>query len=206
VNITALILAGGQARRMGRDKRLLEYQGKPLIRHTLEAAQAVSDEIWLLLASEQGKQALSPFVGEEARFLVDARPGCGPLAALVDALPQVQSEYAMLLAADYPLLTGPFLMRMKCALEAEKDPPDALIPLYANVPQVACAFYRQSLHQELQEAFLNDERSLRRWVMTLAEHRVKWLLAEECTKWGYPHVFFNVNTPQDYERLLRFRS
>lgn len=202
MEITALLLAGGQSQRMGKDKRFLEYQGRPLVRRAFEAAQAISDEIWVLIAQKEDEQLLSPLLGEGVRFFVDAHPNSGPLGALAGALPQVQSEYALLLAVDYPLITGPFLQRMRSVLEAETVLPDIFVPLYDRMPQVTCAFYQQSLNKELQDAFAAGERSLRHWVMGLPPDRVRWLPDEESKKWGFEHVFLNVNTQQDYELLL----
>ncbi len=203
MKITALVLAGGQSHRMGQDKRLLEYQGKPLIRRAFEATQAISDELWVLIASHEDQQILSPLLNRDTRFLLDEHPNSGPLAALVNALPHVKSKYALLLAVDYPLVTRSFLQKMKSTLEAQAPSPDAFVPLWQGIPQVACAFYRQSLHTELKEAFLKGERSLRRWVLSSPKGRVQWLHEEDWQRWEHREVFLNVNTPQDYQRLLQ---
>ena len=202
MNITALILAGGQAQRMGQDKRLLKYHGKLLIHHTLQAAQAISDEVWVLIASQGDRQILAPLLGSDVRFLFDAHPGSGPLGALVSALPQVKGEYALLLAVDYPLIMGDFLQGMKRELEAQATLPDVFVPLWQETPQVTCALYRRTLYPELRESFIRGERSLRRWVTGLTMGKVQRLAESECKKWGGPHVFLNVNTQQDYQRLL----
>lgn len=203
MKITSLLLAGGQSERMGKDKRLLEYQGKPLIRSAFEATQAISDELWVLIASQEDQRILSPLLDRDTRFLLDEHPNSGPLGALASALPRVQCEYALLLAVDYPLVTGPFLQKMKGVVETQAPPPDAFVPLWQGSPQVACAFYRRSLHMELRATFLAGERSLRRWTLGLPKDRVRWLHEEDWQQWGHPGVSLNVNTPQDYERLLQ---
>jgi molybdenum cofactor cytidylyltransferase len=51
---TAIVLAAGLSRRMGRPKLLLDLRGKPIIRHTVErlVAAADMDEILVVVGPE----------------------------------------------------------------------------------------------------------------------------------------------------------
>ena len=202
---TGLLLAGGRSRRLGRDKRFLEFQGKPLILRAYEAAAAVADEIWVLLADPNDEPKVREALEDRPlRVALDPEPGAGPLGALAGALPRVRGEYALLLAVDYPLITGAFLRSLRAHLEAQPKKPDALVPLWQGVPQVTCAFYRRALRQELQEALNGNRgnRSLRRFVEGLPPERLAYVEESVWRGWGPPHVFQSVNTPEDYERLL----
>ena len=57
---TAIVLAAGGSRRMGRDKLLLRVAGRPLLAHTLAAfeACAVVDEVVVVLAATNAPDAL----------------------------------------------------------------------------------------------------------------------------------------------------
>src|SRR5512138_930387 len=51
--ISAILLAAGESKRMGRPKQLLEWQGKPLLLHVLEnCVRSSADEIILVLGHE----------------------------------------------------------------------------------------------------------------------------------------------------------
>ena len=41
MNFTSIILAGGQSSRMGKDKALLEFHGKPLVQYVSETMKQV---------------------------------------------------------------------------------------------------------------------------------------------------------------------
>ncbi len=204
-----LLLAGGRSRRLGRDKRFLKRGGKPLIAWAYEALRGATDEVWVLLASPQDelrvREAL-PSPSPYPQVALDPEPRAGPLGALAGALERVRGEYALLLAVDYPLMTAAFLRRLRAHLEDQPKKPDALVPLWQGAPQVTCAFYRRSLHKELQEALASGERSLRRFVEALSPpSRVLWI-EEECWRdWtdapGFPSPFQGVDTPEDLARL-----
>ncbi|HWP93391.1 MAG TPA: molybdenum cofactor guanylyltransferase [Thermodesulfobacteriota bacterium] len=201
-NISALILAGGKSRRLGKDKRLLIYKKDPLILRALRSAKSITQEVYVLISTKEDEEVLSRILGD-VPFILDSSPGSGPLGALAGALSlmSTDSDYVLLLSADYPLLTGGFLLRMKVFLEEEITKPDVLVPLFEDVPQVTCAFYRRSIAEGMQRAFEQGERSLRRWVES-HEKGVKYIKEETWTEWESHSVFFNLNTPQDYERFM----
>jgi molybdopterin-guanine dinucleotide biosynthesis protein A len=200
----AFLLAGGQSRRLGEDKRFLGYEGKPLLVGAYEAAAAVSDEIWALLADPRDEPKVREALGHRPiRFAFDPEPRAGPLGALASALSLTSRDYVLVLAVDYPLITGAFLSELKAVLADRAEKPDVFAPRWQGVPQVACAFYRTSLASELQTAFERGERSLRRWVEGLSAERVMTLPEDVWRAWADESAFLNVNTPEDVERLLR---
>lgn len=203
MSITALLLAGGESRRLGQDKRFLKFRGQPLLVRACEAASAISDELVVLLSDAEDRQQIQDALGGQAvRFSMDAQPSSGPLGALAGALSQMESDYALLLAIDYPLITGAFLRGLKAMLADQAEKPDVLVPLWQGVPQVTCAFYRKSLAAEIEEAFERGERSLRRWVEGLPAERVMILSEDVWRAWADENVFLNVNSWEEYQRLL----
>ena len=202
-SIAGLLLAGGRSRRLGQDKRFLPFEGEPLIVRTYRALQAVADELWVLLAHPEDEPRVRAALGDPAvQFAFDPEPGAGPLGALAGALERVRREYALLLAVDYPLMTAAFLRQLRAHLEAQPKKPDVLVPLCRGVPQVTCAFYRRSLRSELQGTLKSGNRSLRRFVEGLPRERVCEVPEAAWKAWADEDVFFNINMPEDYERLL----
>jgi molybdenum cofactor guanylyltransferase len=101
IDAAGFILAGGQSRRMGREKALVELGGRPLIAHALETLRGAA-----LPATIAGAQAsLESF----APVIPDANPGQGPLAGVCAALAATQTPLAVFLSIDMPFVPSSLL-------------------------------------------------------------------------------------------------
>ncbi len=92
----AFVLAGGQSTRMGRDKALVLLAGRPLIAHALDTLRDAGLEPSIAGA----RSSLARF----APVVEDAKPECGPLGGICAALASAQSQWAIFLPIDLPLL------------------------------------------------------------------------------------------------------
>src|SRR3954468_13897760 len=98
--LTAVIVAGGQSRRMGADKALLRLPsgGPTLIERVVAAAQAVTDDV-VIVAEDAGRlPAMS------VRTVPDAIAYAGPLAGLVAGFAAARHPDVLALACDLPYL------------------------------------------------------------------------------------------------------
>ncbi len=119
---SGIILAGGQSRRMGRDKAWIELQGRPLIEHVLARLEQVCAEI-IVVANDQ-----APYAQLAARVVGDILPGHGSLGGIYSGLHAAQFERAIVVACDMPFLT-PALLRHMLTLAEEHD---VVVPSAAN--------------------------------------------------------------------------
>jgi molybdenum cofactor guanylyltransferase len=99
--VAAFVLAGGQSTRMGRDKALLNFAGRPLIAHAL----GILSEAGLSAAILGARPDLSSF----APVIGDTEPGRGPLAGICAALASTPARHAVFLSVDQPLLPASLL-------------------------------------------------------------------------------------------------
>lgn len=134
---SVLILAGGASSRMGQNKALVPFLGKPLIERIVAAARQISDDI-LLVANDAG-----PYAGLGLPCVADIQPGFGPLMGLYSGLSAVRFDLALMVACDMPFLS-PDLMRRLIELAPGFDvviprSEDGLHPLHALYRRSTCA-------------------------------------------------------------------
>lgn len=93
-----LVLAGGRSLRMGRDKALLEWHGRPLLAHM----QALLRDAGAQRVVVSG--AYPAFDG-----LPDLSPGGGPMSALAQVAPRLPDGVWLVVPVDMPLLSRELL-------------------------------------------------------------------------------------------------
>ena len=105
--LTAVILAGGESRRMGRDKALVEFEGKAMWRRQLRLLQAL-EPIEILVSGPRRAEFPATL-----RSIEDAGPSRGPLAGLATALQAAKAGLVLVVAIDLPLMTTEFLESLR---------------------------------------------------------------------------------------------
>lgn len=107
------VLAGGQSSRMGRDKALLEFAGRPLVEHALGIFREAGVAAMIAGAALSAHASLRVF----APVVEDFSPGLGPLSGICAALSTTSARYAVFLPVDLPLLPASllvYLLRSAC--------------------------------------------------------------------------------------------
>ncbi|WP_439291001.1 molybdenum cofactor guanylyltransferase MobA [Lonepinella koalarum] len=113
ITISAVILAGGKARRMqGADKGLQILAGKPLVEHILRRLQAQLEDIAINANRhiEQYQQFGLPVFSDE---LVDFQ---GPLSGILTGLKRAETDYVLFVPCDCPFLPLNLLEKLKSAV------------------------------------------------------------------------------------------
>ena len=103
--ISAVILAGGQSRRLGRDKAVEPIGGLPLIRRVIERVEQVASEVLVVVAdsSREGELPLD----SRHRVVLDRYPGTGSLGGIFSGLEAASNPWAIAVACDMPFLNLP---------------------------------------------------------------------------------------------------
>jgi molybdopterin-guanine dinucleotide biosynthesis protein A len=99
ISFSALVLAGGSSRRLGRDKALLPWQGHTLIEHIVAQLQAVSDDVLVITGREKRYLELL-----DVPIFADEIANIGPMGGLYTGLKHARHEYSLVVACDMPLL------------------------------------------------------------------------------------------------------
>lgn len=97
----AVVLAGGSSRRMGRNKALLEWNGRPLIEHIVLRLLPAFDEV-VVVGGNPYRTSLPRVL-----WMSDDHPGAGAAAAIFTALRRLQRP-CFICACDMPFVHAEF--------------------------------------------------------------------------------------------------
>lgn len=194
ITYSGIILAGGCSSRMGVDKRFLNIGEKPLILWVLEHLRPLVDEVIIVTL----EPARFDHIG--ARIVTDIYAGQGVLAGVHAGLAAAQGEWGYVVAGDMPLL-NPALLRAMAHLAQEIET-DIIVPQWQGDLEPLHALYRPSVCTSAAETALQAGK--RRIIAFYPDVRVHIMPQANVAQWDPEgHSFFNVNTPEDWERARR---
>jgi molybdopterin-guanine dinucleotide biosynthesis protein A len=187
--VSAVVLAGGQSRRMGRDKALIDYQGRPIIAHVVDTLRALADDIVVV----SNRSDLYGSFG--ARVVPDYEPPCGPLGGIAVGLRNAQHPLAVIVACDMPFLNVTLLRRLIDLAEGY----DAVVPQKGDEFEPLHAVYRRVCYESIVQRLARGER---RVISFFADVRLRpvpeseWRLLDPAGR-----SLVNLNTPDDLDVL-----
>lgn len=189
-DLTGLILAGGQGRRMGgRDKGLEPFAGHPLVVHVRERLTGHVGEV--LINVNRNSEAYAPLAD---RVIQDAEGGFqGPLMGIYSGLRAASTPWLVVVPCDSPALPHDLVDRLVSAVGA--DACDIGVAFDGERLHPVVALIRTSLVEDLAQALADGERKIDRWYARHAWCRVD---VSDC-----PEAFANLNTDDDKQRLER---
>lgn len=189
--IVALVLAGGKSSRMGEDKALLQFWGKPLLTRVCEVAENVKLPVYILTSWPEKYQEILP---ESYQFLLEKNPGNGPLVALAQGLQMISADWVLLLGCDLPLLNSEIIHHWMTQLKEVPEHVLAMVPYYQSSWEPLCGFYRKQALINLQGFIELGARSFQLWLSQIDV--IKLSLGEEEAA-----MLFNCNTPEEFDKL-----
>lgn len=188
--MNAIILAGGRSTRMGSDKAVLPFMGKPLINWLVERLRPVSGEV--IVVSMDGKT----HSGLGARVVGDIFPGKGPLGGLHAGLIASADDVNAVIACDMPFASPALLVHMA----SYADQSQAVVPVCNGRLQPLHAVYRKDCLPLIEQQLIAGNGRMADLLSSIHPHIVR---EAEVAFFGDPErIFFNTNTPTDFARAL----
>ncbi len=195
-DVTVFVLAGGQSRRMGRDKALLSLGGQTLLERALASAHRIAPRV-AVLGSRQKYAA----TGEQ--IIEDKFPGCGPLAGIHAAVLATDTDLNLILSVDMPFVPLEFFTYL---LDRARSRPDAqvTVPRVGGIVQGTCLACRRSLRivceNQLELGLCKVEDAIK-----LANP--EYVEEQEIRARGIdPDAFRNLNTPEDLTEAQKSKA
>ena len=189
-DLTGMILAGGEGRRMGgRDKGLEPFAGLPLVAHTVKRFDGHVHE--LMINANRNSDAYALFAD---RVIEDAEGGFkGPLMGIYSGLRAAQTPWLLVAPCDSPALPHNLVARMVAGITQAGVEHDIAVAFDGERLHPVVALLRTSLADDLAATLAEGERKIDRWYARHAWCRVDM---SDC-----PEAFANLNTEEEKSRL-----
>ena len=180
--IGGIILAGGKSSRMGKDKVFLSYQGKMLIQHSLDLAQAVCAQV-LISANGQGFDRFHlPIVRDEIG-------GCGPIGGIYSTLKHADLGWNFVLSCDTPFVSREVVERLIMNIADF----DCIVPIHGSLKEPLVALYHKKANPKIKKFISKGVFKLK---VLVTELNTKLVDVSDLVEKD-PKLFQNFNFPDD---------
>jgi len=191
------VLAGGASSRFGRDKALAGLGGETVLSRTVRVLEGVTGPVRVVATASR-----YPEFG--ARMIEDRWPGEGPLGGILTALITAAetgrgSDWNLIVGCDMPFLTRAWLGYV--LEQARGSGADVLLPRSRTGDEPLCACWRTGAVSLLQEGF---DAGVRKVSQAMKRLRTEVLDEAHWKRFDSDgRLFWNMNTPEDYEEAVR---
>ncbi len=187
--VSAIVLAGGQSKRLGQDKALLELEGRTLIERIVTRMAQIGAEVIVVTNAPQ------KFAHLEARLVSDAYPQKGSLVGIYSGLQAAHHHHSLVVACDMPFINLD-LVRHMIGLAPGYD---VVIPEVDGWLEPLHALYSKNCLAPIDRLLATGRMKI---IDFFPEVRVCRLAEEVVNRFDPQHLsFFNVNTAADWERV-----
>ncbi len=193
--ISAILLAAGESKRMGRPKQLLEWQGKSLLHHSVEALiNSAADEIILVLGHE-ARRIRASLPALSIKIVINPDYKRGMASSLRQGLLAMDpgSEAFLVLLADQPGI-GPEIINILIRTYQRAYPKRGIVrPVYRGLQGHPVLIGVQYLQEALQ---LQGDVGARRILMNHPEDILEIDVEEHA-------ILKDIDTPEEYREYTK---
>jgi len=189
--LTVCIQAGGQSSRMGEDKALKTFLGRPLIQRVVERLSPIADEVIVTTNRPEAYTFLN------LRLFPDLKPGRGALGGLYTAIASAAQPIVAVAACDMPFASATLLEAASRLLVEEAA--DVVIPKSEEGYEPLHAVYRrEACLPAIESAIDADQWKVIAW---FPQVKVRVLTPDEIKQYDPSGLaFWNVNTPEEFSK------
>ncbi len=182
--ITAVILAGGQASRMdGDDKGLIVFRELPLIAHVVNITKPKVNQT--LISANRNLEEYANF----GKVISDDLEGYqGPLAGISKALKVCSTPYLLVFPCDSPLIDAALIDSLIEKMEVTKA--DICVAHDGSIMHATFALMQTKLEKNLEEFLEEGGRKMALWYRQQSLERIDVS--------SHLEVLTNINRPEDF--------
>lgn len=140
-SLYGLILAGGFSQRMGQDKSLLVYHGKPQIEHVHDLLSDVCDRVFLSKRADQSAYASLLSIDDIPEYA-----SIGPLGGMLSAMNREPKAAWLVMACDLPFVVKATIDTLLEGRDSSKIA-TAFVSVHDGLPEPLCAIWEPSARE-----------------------------------------------------------
>jgi len=190
MNVTAIVLAAGQSRRMGAEKLLLPVEGVPMVQRTLDLIEELPFAKRILVTVP----SIAEVVRTDSEIVYNPTPELGQsLSVRLGILAAEAFSSLLFFTGDQPFLDAATVRAILAAYDGE----NIVYPIDSDGQPKSPTLFAPRFREDLL-ALEGDEggrQVRRRYPEVCCEVRI-----------GDPRVLFDVDTPMDYEEIKRMEG
>ncbi len=189
LGVTCIVLAGGQSRRLGRNKVIEEIGQKSLIERVISRISFFESEIIVV----KGKESILPQLADypELKLIEDIFPNKGSLGGLYTGLVSSKTFYNVVVACDMPFVNPGLLKYMVSRVESF----DVVIPRVNNTLEPLHAVYSRRCISPIEILIKQDQLSILELFKMVNVHYIESTVIKRFDPQYLS--FFNINTEAD---------
>ncbi|SMO54443.1 molybdenum cofactor guanylyltransferase [Saccharicrinis carchari] len=183
-DITGIVLAGGQSRRMGFNKAEASLNGESMLTRMIEKLSALTPNLLLSTGSSTYPNIHWPQIPDE--YI-----NCGPLGGIYSAIKASTTPLNIVVSCDMPLISSSLLLQL--VGQAMENDAMITVPVDAdNQLQLLCAVYHKNILPLIEKQIKQKSLKLKMMASLASVNKVHINIHHPLYS---PHTFTNVNTP-----------
>jgi molybdopterin-guanine dinucleotide biosynthesis protein A len=175
---------------MGRPKAFLPYGGTTIIEHIVSNMRDLFSEVFVVANEAEAYEDL------EVDVIKDILPHRGPLGGILSGLLVASHQYSFVIACDMPLVDLKLIREMTSVRHGK----DVVVLAHKHGIEPLLGVYSKNCIKPLEESLFEGNLSVQGFLVGLKAQT--YMCPFEPGSADALPPFFNVNTPQDYSRVI----
>jgi len=189
--VSGFVLAGGASRRMGFDKARLPLGSERMVDRQIRLLRSICRSVSIVGLPDK-------FTGTNVQVYEDEIPGKGPLGGIHTGLRRSRTEFSLFLSCDMPFMEARFL-RYLCGQALVGRASVTVPPPWAKGLYPLCAVLRRRVRSAVRSSLASGQNQVGRF---FSKSQRRTISKAEFARAGFsPRIFYNVNTPEEYEKV-----
>jgi len=188
-DITGIILSGGKSSRLGEEKGLASFNGKPLISYAINVLQPICGKL-IISANNQ----IEEYKKYGYDVVQDEVKGIGPMGGILTCLKKSESRFNLILSCDTPFMSS-------AVFEYLLDSADyyqIVVPMHDGFIEPLCSIFATNVLWELQHSVESGNYKMHDFFKK-TDFKAIDIIPE--LPFYSDDLFVNINTPKELKGL-----